>query len=308
MSGLVTFGSTAITLELNGFQPIPITPPNPHDPQAGKRPAVENWQNFRPVAERLPRYARCGTGLLTATTPAVDIDVRHPEVAQAIDRMVVDLLGDAPSRIGAVPKCLRQSRTNKPFLKISTQEYVLPGDQPGDKGHKVEVLGDGQQFVAFGIHPGTGRPYHWPDFSPLDLEWHDLPELTAETAAAVVAKAEELLRRAGGRVRAKGSKPSKPLSERQPGPRPRPVRSLAELIQVKEALRKIDPNRLDYDGWIKVGFALKAAMADRGHDVWLAWSKKSERDQPDYTVKAWKWIKPSRCGWRYILKLAEETR
>ena len=277
MSGPVTFGSTALTLELNGFQPIPITLPNPRDPHAGKRPAVDDWQHYRPPAERLPRYGHCGVGLLTATTPAMDIDVRHPEVAQAIDRMVVDLLGDAPSRIGAAPKCLRPFRTNKPFPKISTAEYVLPGDQPGDKGQKVEVLGDRQQFVAFGVHAVTGRPYHWPDFSPLDLEWQDLPELTAEMAAAVVAKAEELLRSAGGRVRARRALVSKSAADRHPGPPPRMIRGLDEARQVLTALRRIDPNQLGYDDWVLIAYGLKAAFGERGRDMWVRWSRRRGR-------------------------------
>ena len=39
---------------------------------------------------------------------------------------------------------------------MATAGYRLPGDEPGAKAHKVEILADGQQFVAYGIHPVTG--------------------------------------------------------------------------------------------------------------------------------------------------------
>ena len=48
----------------------------------------------------------------------------------------------------------------------------------------------GQQFVAYGVHPGTGQPYAWPDDDLLDLERDDLPELTADLAARIIAAAE----------------------------------------------------------------------------------------------------------------------
>jgi len=302
------FGQAAPVLEANGFQPIPITLPNQCDPNAGKRPAIEHWQHPRSVAELLPRYGRFGTGILTAVTPAVDVDVRVLEVAEAIDHVVLRVVGDAPIRIGRAPKRLRLCRTLTSFSKLATPEYTLPGDKPTDKPHKVEVLGDGQQFVAFGIHPDTGHPYHWLDFSPLDLERQDLPELTAGKADEIVAEADQLLRRAGGRIRSRSAGTSKPASLRQPGPPPRPARSLAEARQVLEALRRIDPNRLDYDGWVRVGFGLKAALPEYGRELWLAWSGKSEKDQPEFTARTWGWIKPQRCGWRYLLKLAEEVR
>ena len=122
--------------------PLPISLPHPSDPDLGKKPpaSLAEWSTPAPVASRLPRYAACGTGILTATTPAVDIDVRHAELAEAIDRMVVEMVGDAPVRFGQAPKRLRVYRTAEPFAKLSTAGYRLPGDEPGAKAHKVEIL------------------------------------------------------------------------------------------------------------------------------------------------------------------------
>ena len=111
--------------------------------------------------------------------------------------MVVNLVGDAPVRFGQAPKRLRVCRTADAFAKLSTTGYRLPGDEPGAKAHKVEILAAGQQFVAYGVHPGTGRPYAWPDDNLLNLERDDLPELTADMAARVVAAAEAMLAKVG---------------------------------------------------------------------------------------------------------------
>ncbi|HEX6015439.1 MAG TPA: PriCT-2 domain-containing protein [Geminicoccaceae bacterium] len=261
------------------------------------------------MAERLPRYAGCGVGLLTATTPAVDIDVRHLEIADAVDRVVVAALGDAPVRYGAAPKRLRLYRTSEPFPKVVTAGYRLPGDAPDAKAHKVEVLGAGQQFVAYGIHPGTGRPYFWPDDSPLDLERDDLPELNAELAARIVAAAETILAKVGAAAENR-ARAARPAAERLPGPEPRAVRDLAEARRVFDVLKSIDPSRLDRDSWMRTAYAVKAAVGEPGREPWLVWSRGSSKHgasgKSDTPERTWKSANPTRCGWRYLKELAEE--
>ena len=57
---------------------------------------------------------------------------------------------------GGAPKRLLVYRTVAPFKGI--------------KRHPLEVLCLGQQFVAYAIHPATGRPYDWPEESLADLD------------------------------------------------------------------------------------------------------------------------------------------
>ena len=98
---------------------------------------------------------------------------------------------------------------------------------------------------------------------------------------------------------------------RRPGPAPRPVRDLGEARRVLDALRGIDPSGLDYDAWIRVGYGVKAALGEHGAGVWLAWTRTSARHDgtagPRGTPeRAWRGIKPQRCGWRYLVRLAAE--
>src|SRR5687767_14021007 len=129
MSAVPSFGEVTRELEERGFEPVPIRP-------GSKAPAPADWQLGRPVAAWLSRYSRCGIGLLTRRTPAIDIDVRHAEAAEAVDRLVVSALGDGPLRFGQPPKRLRLYRAEMPFAKIASRELVLPGAAPGSKPHK----------------------------------------------------------------------------------------------------------------------------------------------------------------------------
>ena len=47
---------------------------------------------------------------------------------------------------------------------------------------KIELLCDGQQLVAFGIHPDTRKPYRWIGGEPGEVGRDQLPQL-AETEA-----------------------------------------------------------------------------------------------------------------------------
>ena len=295
-----SFGRVAPLLELSGFEPIPISLPDPRDPSLGKKPpgSLSQWQVPAQVASRLPTYQRCGTGILTATTPAVDIDVRHAELANAINRRVVALAGDAPVRFGQAPKRLRVYRTSQPFPKLANSGYRLPGDQPDDKPHRVEILGAGQQFVAYGIHAVTGCPTPGPTFissisngstclrspPPLPVRSSPRPRPCWPGLARKPAAAPD----------------PKPLAQHRPGPPPRPVQDLREARRVLATLRDIDPSPLDYDTWVAVAYGLKAAIGCHGYRPWMAWSGRSTKNVEATTERTWRSVKPQRCGWRYL--------
>ena len=80
-------------------------------------------------------------------------------------------------------------KTEKPFKKIKSSTYEdIFGDQ-----HAVEVLGDGQQYVAYAEHPDTYSPYSWHgdgNGSPpgiFEITAASLPSITLADARAVVA-------------------------------------------------------------------------------------------------------------------------
>lgn len=109
------------------------------------------------------RDARHGICLQTRVVRAIDIDVPDPAIADAIEAVVVSALDGI-----ALPKRFRRD-SGKRLLAF---RYLSPMPKRvlGVDGGIVEILGDGQQFIAAGTHPAGAR-YEWDsqsDFPVLD--------------------------------------------------------------------------------------------------------------------------------------------
>ena len=113
------------------------------------------------------------------------------------------MLGENAVRIGRPPKRCLLFRCLVPFRKLSAA-FVAPNGH----AHRIEILGAGQQIVIDGIHVETKRPYRWHGGTPgPKLPYKDLPLLTAETAAAFLVAASELLTHYGWKA-VEGKKPN----------------------------------------------------------------------------------------------------
>jgi RecA-family ATPase len=177
-------------LLLAGFNPIPTN---------GKKPPMAGWPDMIATDSTIESWDKLfpdalNTGVLTRTTPAVDIDVYDADVAAEIEALLWDTIGQRGMvRFGQPPKRAILFRTEAPFAKISTPVFTSPSQQQ----HRVEVLCAGQQIVVLGIHPDTGKSYSWHGGQPGDIVRADLPEMTEVMAGAFVAKAAEILRAQG---------------------------------------------------------------------------------------------------------------
>ena len=138
-----------------GFEPIPCL---------GKRPVLSNWPAVQIDIDALAGWSTAypdatNTGIRTKHTPAVDIDVQDSDIAEQLEQELRALFPQQPLlvRFGMAPKRLIPFRCEMPFTKIRIQ-FKAPD---ADTIHQVEVLGDGQQFIAEGLHPDTRKPYRW---------------------------------------------------------------------------------------------------------------------------------------------------
>jgi hypothetical protein len=182
-----------------GFNCVPIISGlSPHK-QAGKAPAVKGWQRIefdqRLLTEWVDKYSRSGIGIQTRFTPAVDIDCPDEEAADYMRDLVEARLGKTMARVGRAPKLLLLYRTEDPFTKVKSHTWL---DDFGGR-QAVEILGSGQQFVAFGIHPVTKKPYKWiTESKPTDCDIDlDLPLIDLK-AAQDIAKAFDLYAKGRG--------------------------------------------------------------------------------------------------------------
>jgi Bifunctional DNA primase/polymerase, N-terminal len=169
-------------LSAAGFVPLPIL---------GKRPPIAGWQKQTATSvEDIERWCRQhpaakNTGILTAHTPALDIDILGAAAADAVEVLARERFGPRGQiivRYGRQPKRCIPFRCDTPFAKIDAK-LVPPG---GGDTEKIEFLADGQQFVVAGIHPDTKQPYHWVDGDIGDVCRADLPTITESEARSLV--------------------------------------------------------------------------------------------------------------------------
>jgi hypothetical protein len=169
-----------------GYSPIPVN---------GKAPPVAGWQDIEAtkvlIAGWVNKYADAtNTGILTRTTPAIDIDVFDAVVAHELQEIAERMIGASAVRIGQAPKRAMLFRVDEPFDKISTPVFV----SPDGRTHKVEILCRGQQIVVHGIHPNTHAPYTWRGGEPgPELEHDALPLLNAEKANEFITAAAQFM-------------------------------------------------------------------------------------------------------------------
>ena len=266
-----------------GYTVLPIKP-------GSKRPDIKDWpRHATTVANVVAWYsngrAQHGVGINARNTPAIDVDVLDPEVAQAMSD-AIDAIFPGHSllmRTGMAPKFLIPFQSDEPFRKLVSQTYT-----DGKNDHKVEILGDGQQFVAYAIHPGTNKPYQWfdgvSDSGIRESARADLPVLSRDDAQRVV-DAFELLAAERVSVGAWSLKAGAlPLettdnARTHDDPFAEHKQPVGKTYREVEALLKRLPNdNADYDSvWFPTIAAVHHELGEEGEDLARAWSAKAEK-------------------------------
>lgn len=154
----------------NGYPVLPVKP-------GKKAPAINEWQQFntrRPTADELrewsTKFPGHSIGIAAASELgfiALDCDVLEDQESRECWKALVRILGGhkPPTRVGQAPKWLALVGTAG--KRIATR-----------KPHPIEVFGHTGQFVAFGIHEKTGKPYNWFQGSPIITPIDELPVIT----------------------------------------------------------------------------------------------------------------------------------
>lgn len=305
----------------NGYEIIPIKP-------GTKRPPFDGWEDIRATKKQLARWldngrGKHGVGILTRLTPLVDIDCRDADIVKAMVAFTEDLLGETAQRVGQAPKTGLVYRCAEPFRKVNSKTFIDP-DNSVDKagktlGQKLEVLGDGQQFVAYAIHPDTGQPYRWLDKSgPHNMPADDLPEITRDEAEKIAAEFERLCEEAGWEVK-RGSALKSPsrTSATEIDDEDDDIGDLGGQkvdLSTQELSVKLGlvPGADDYDTWLQVGMALwhQYDGGEEGSILWHEWSGQASNYDMDALDEKWPTFEPDKgrqpVTAKLILKLANE--
>ncbi len=166
---------------------------------------------------------------------------------------------------------------------MQTVGFHFEDDAPDEKPHKVEILGAGQQFVGYGIHPETGNEYRWNGAGdPLTVPIDALPRLSEAQARRFIVAAEERLRIAGGRPCGK----LRALDD-QRAPEPNEKLVAHDANECLDAIAVIPNDDVSWDDWVYLGLAIKGALGENGRDAFDVWSAKSPQ-------------KPARCDGKSV--------
>lgn len=290
---LVTFRDAADPLAANGYQPVPILP-------FSKRPAIDAWQKFEHGRTPAPRLAAdAGCGILCGIVRGIDIDVTRADLSRELRGRAEDIWGRMPARTGLAPKVLLCVRTASAGNKLFSLRFRFPDDPPGAKPHGIEILGKGQQFVAYGMHPDTRAAYTWNGAGePLEVPLEQLPIATEDELFGFLQWANNRLLEAGG-------VPCGNLAHNDSTQRTTSDELAAHNPEeCAEAVAAIPNDDLHWDDWVYVGLAIKGALGDAGITVWHEFSRRSAKYDPELTAAAFRSFKPERIGAGTLYRLA----
>lgn len=298
----------------NGYNIVPI-------PLGKKGPVEENWQKIVSSAVNVKHWIEAGmgahgVGILTKHNPAVDIDVSEEDFAQELQDKAIELWGYAPTRVGNAPKRLMLYRTRDPFPKITSRSFL---DEWGDR-QRIEILCDGQQFVAFHTHNTTGKPYVWttPE-NPSNFSRDNLPNFDDS-------KAQELIKLFEDGAEARGWKEARSsLLRREVSAKAGAVdradpfaadSNKVDLSQVELQRRlMMVPGNDDYDVWLQIGMCLYHQYdgEEIGLEMWHEWSESAGNYDKEGLDAKWRTFDISDKGRapitaRLILRLAKDAQ
>lgn len=276
-------------------------------PLKGKRPFLDGWQTRPDGALDFQQYKDANIGVVLGgqfNLVALDIDVYAANVADYIHDLAVERFGGAPCRIGMEPKRMLILRCSEPWKKLKTSVYDIEGHNGPEKhGNAVEILGEGQQFVASGIHPETGRKYRWPDDSILDIPAAALPVVSPQDLTAFLNECNNTLAKFG-KPMARSLSSGKRIDDDDPFPRDLETTT----VKLRPAIEVLPNDNLHYDDWIRIGIAIKGAVGEAGLEDFHAWSAKSDKYDAKQTDRAWNSFgTPTNIGAGTIFYHAEEA-
>ncbi len=240
-----------------------------------KRPVEPNWQYKLPSDADIRAWDTLNhnLGIRTRDHPFMDVDCDDPDTALDICRALGKLAKTAPmrtrtgsDRFGLLFTLARNEPRFKKFKRVWTRQ-TSNGTTPLTEKFEIEILADGQQFVAEGKHPDGGE-YAWTGSPPTECLLMpvcraDFEPWLDEISRVVLGKGwhAQKQRHAG--------------TTNAPGTSAMGTKCPEGLTHLVSGMFAQIPNDLsvDYDQWIKLGIAAKAA--GDFFEEWDAWSAKS---------------------------------
>lgn len=274
-----------------GFHPVAVK-------TGGKFPTEFGWTTPKPPGD--VSAGLLNTGLLSAGLRAVDIDCDDGAVAEKVKDLARAMLPTAPMRS-------RSNSSRVLFLYrvdegAPVKRRVQGARHTKEHSEAVEILGDGQQFVAFGQHE-SGVEYRWDRQPGKDFTAADLPTVTEQQIDEFL----EAVRAVIGGQESRSHEGNGPIPDQAglKGP------SLADVCDVVAAMPNTIAGHGDrnlYVGCVAAGLgAAGAENRPEGEIALRDWAERYEGSiDPEDIESTIDSIKPPyRSGWRQLLEHAE---
>jgi len=252
-------------------------------------------------------------GMRTCDTPFLDVDVMDPGIAQAIEQAIVQALGQSPKRIGRAPKFAMPFRLGGSHLSKMIIHLRRGGEQLTDK---VELLGDGNQVVIAGTHPGTREPYSWSlNGGPAGglevlagIPHHELPEISAARIIDVLLPVlEQQLAPLGVSASLQGSGTTRAETPPDQGSLRAP-----SVAAVRELVAQL-ANESDQPEYVRVGRMIRGACGEdslaEGLETYHEWASRHPEGPDGKTTPeaTWETLRPPHyIGWQELLTYAQK--
>lgn len=293
----------AMTLYDAGFAPLPLK-------EGEKRPSVSGWSTVEIEKAQVQQWADNGHGTggvgirCSQDCAGLDIDIYDKKISNIFYNKLKLLLDDnAPLvRVGQEPKFLL------PFSLTGDVSSVLRSgkyqDKDGNEIGQIEVFPSNKhQFVAYGVHPGTGKEYRWINGTLSDSDLFSLPSIDELDILALIDEFEEMAREKGW----------VPISNRTTQQKTPQIENdpfidcqepTADFDELKEAVYMLPKEYCDdREKWITVGMAIhfETGGAEKGLDLFLRWSQTSEKYKNSGDVmKRWESFKTRKEGEKLV--------
>lgn len=286
-------------LLVNGYRIVKIA-------GRGKNPIENGWTKKIVTAEDCENdnAADRSVGIICGEDViCVDADINNDNVANRIKEFIRRQYPDCiiPTRYGKRPKFAMLFRNTHNLPPIRTQIYEkLEGDERVTA--QIEFRSKNQQFVAYGVHPATGKEYEWENGSPEFLPAEDLPVLTPEFRDAIEQKLDEL-------VKAEGFSAEHPAESGEALEKAKEEEEDLELFNfserlgmsledAEEALKDCAMSVDDYTSWLTVGQALHFEFHGiyAACEIWDKWSSRSPKYEVGKTREKWDTFSSNRAN------------
>lgn len=296
-------------LLVNGYRIVKIA-------GRGKNPIENGWTRKIVTAEDCENdnAADRSVGIICGEdVMCVDADIYEHELADRIMAVIKGLHPDCiiPTRYGARPKFAMLFR-NVDNLSPTRSPMYTKGEGDERVTAQIELRGKNQQFVAFGIHPATGKEYEWENGSPEFLPVEDLPPLTKDDFEKIVQEIDAI-------ARSLGYTPPRPLNSALAKVNEKLTPEDLWLLNHNEKLGKTiaqyerdlfdsDLNPADYKDWITAGQAghFEFDADPMAMEVWDRWSQQAsnykDREEIEGKWRSFRSDKANLVTYRTLLK------